>query len=50
MAQELLSNKNLVHGKIRIGFTPDEEVGCGVDFFDVEALAQTMPIPWTAAI
>ena len=31
MAQELLSNKNLVHGKIRIGFTPDEEVGCGVD-------------------
>ena len=36
MAQELLSNKNLVHGKIRIGFTPDEEVGCGVDFFDVE--------------
>ena len=36
MAQELLFNKNLVHGKIRIGFTPDEEVGCGVDFFDVE--------------
>mgnify|MGYP002552300519 CR=1 FL=1 len=36
MAQELLSNKNLVHGKIRIGFTPDEEVGRGADFFDVE--------------
>ena len=38
MAQDLLSNKNLVHGNIRIGFTPDEEVGCGVDFFDVEGL------------
>ena len=25
------------HGKIRIGFTPDEEVGRGVDFFDVKA-------------
>lgn len=25
------------HGKIRIGFTPDEEVGRGVDLFDVAA-------------
>ena len=26
----------VAHGKIRIGFTPDEEVGRGVDYFDVE--------------
>ena len=24
------------HGTIKIGFTPDEEIGCGVDFFDVQ--------------
>lgn len=30
-----LSDKNLKHGKIRIGFTPDEEIGRGADLFDV---------------
>ncbi len=36
-AEYLLTHPELKHGKIRIGFTPDEEVGRGVDFFDVEA-------------
>ena len=36
MAEYLLSNPQIEHGEIKIGFTPDEEVGRGVDFFDVE--------------
>lgn len=36
LAQILLSNPDIKHGTIKIGFTPDEEVGRGVDFFDVE--------------
>lgn len=35
MAEYYLSHPELKHGKIRIGFTPDEEIGCGPDFFDV---------------
>ena len=35
MAEYLLSHPEIKHGKIRIGFTPDEEVGRGVDYFDV---------------
>ena len=37
VAEYLLQHPEIPHGKIRIGFTPDEEVGRGVDFFDVEA-------------
>jgi len=36
-AEYLLTHPEIRHGKIRIGFTPDEEVGRGVDFFDVKA-------------
>lgn len=36
-AEYLLAHPEIRHGKIRIGFTPDEEVGRGVDYFDVEA-------------
>ena len=36
LADYLLSHPEIPHGKIRIGFTPDEEVGRGADFFDVE--------------
>ena len=36
-AEYLLAHPEIKHGKIRIGFTPDEEVGRGVDFFDVRA-------------
>lgn len=33
----ILAHPELPHGKICIGFTPDEEIGKGVDFFDVKA-------------
>ena len=36
MAQTLLAHPEKEHGTIRIAFTPDEEVGRGVDHFDVE--------------
>jgi len=32
----LLEHPEIKHGTIKIGFTPDEEVGSGVDHFDVE--------------
>lgn len=31
----LLENPSLPHGKIRVAFTPDEEIGRGTDHFDV---------------
>jgi tripeptide aminopeptidase len=34
-AQTLVNNPSLLHGDIRIGFTPDEEVGAGTKFFDI---------------
>ncbi len=37
LAQRLLAPDAPEHGTIRIGFTPDEEVGHGVDLFDVSA-------------
>ena len=36
-AEYLITHPEIAHGKIRIGFTPDEEVGRGVDYFDVAA-------------
>ena len=36
MAQTLLAHPEKEHGTIRIAVTPDEEVGRGVDHFDVE--------------
>ena len=36
LADRIIS-ENIPHGKILIGFTPDEEVGSGADYFDVEA-------------
>ena len=35
-AEYLLTHPEVKHGTVKIGFTPDEEIGCGVDFFDVE--------------
>jgi tripeptide aminopeptidase len=32
----IINNPEIKHGTIRIGFTPDEEVGRGADHFDVE--------------
>lgn len=31
----LIQNPQIKHGKIRVGFTPDEEIGRGADLFDV---------------
>lgn len=36
MAKYLLEHPEIEHGTIKIAFTPDEEVGRGADFFDVE--------------
>ncbi len=35
-AEFLLKSKDIIHGKIRLGFTPDEEIGKGTDHFDVK--------------
>ena len=34
-AEHLMFDANVPHGPIRVGFTPDEEVGRGTQFFDV---------------
>ncbi|MEN8136992.1 MAG: peptidase T [Bacteroidota bacterium] len=34
--EEMIADDSIKHGKIRIGFTPDEEVGRGADLFDVD--------------
>ena len=36
-AEYLIQHPEVRHGKIRIAFTPDEEIGRGVDYFDVGA-------------
>lgn len=35
-AEHLLKHPEIPHGKLRIGFTPDEEIGEGADHFDVK--------------
>ena len=35
-AEYIMSHPEFLHGTIKIGFTPDEEIGRGVDKFDVE--------------
>lgn len=35
-AEILIKSKEIKHGKIRLGFTPDEEIGKGTDHFDVK--------------
>ncbi len=34
--QTLLNNPKLLHGDIRVGFTPDEEIGAGTKYFDIK--------------
>lgn len=41
----LINHPEIPHGTIRIGFTPDEEIGKGVDYFDVKNLMLTLLIP-----
>ena len=38
LAQELMQNSSIIHGDVRILFTPDEEVGRGVDKLDMNKL------------
>jgi tripeptide aminopeptidase len=38
LAEELLQNKKIKHGPVRICFTPDEEIGRGVAKLDLEML------------
>ncbi len=40
-AEYLLAHPEIVHGPIKIAFTPDEEVGRGTKFFDVAAFGAT---------
>jgi len=35
-AEYLIQHPEIKHGKIRLGFTPDEEIGAGADCFDVK--------------
>jgi len=35
----LLAHPEIAHGPVRIGFTPDEEVGAGTKYFDVDRFA-----------
>ncbi len=37
MAETLYRHPEIKHGRIKIGFTPDEEIGRGADLFDVKA-------------
>ena len=32
----LVNNPQIRHGDIMVAFTPDEEIGCGADYFDVD--------------
>ena len=36
MAERLINDDSIKHGRVVIGFTPDEEIGRGADFFDVQ--------------
>lgn len=36
LAERLMAHPEIPHGKIRIGFTPDEEIGIGTSHFSVE--------------
>jgi len=35
-AERILNSKDIKHGRIRLGFTPDEEIGKGTDHFDIK--------------
>ncbi|MBI5608212.1 MAG: peptidase T [Deltaproteobacteria bacterium] len=39
VAEYLLAHPEIPHGTLRLGFTPDEEVGDGTKYFDVERFA-----------
>lgn len=39
LAEYLLAHPEFPHGTVKIGFTPDEEIGRGADLFDVKGFA-----------
>ena len=41
MAEYLLSHRDVPHGKLRIGFTPDEEVGGGAQYLKIKEFGAT---------
>jgi len=34
--EHLIANPGILHGDIKIGFTPDEEIGAGTKYFDIQ--------------
>jgi len=46
LANYLMGHPEYRHGKIRILFTPDEEIGRGVDQLDMQRLGRTSAIRW----
>ena len=36
MIETIMKDKTIEHGEIKIAFTPDEEIGSGIDYFNVE--------------
>lgn len=49
-AAYLLKHREIPHGTLRIGFTPDEEVGQGVKHFDVKAFGADYAYTFDGAI
>ncbi len=47
--EHLIQHPEIKHGKIRVAFTPDEEIGRGAHKFDVNEFGAIGPIPWMAA-
>ena len=41
----LINNPQIKHGTIRVGFTPDEEIGRGAHKFDVEKFGEYIYLP-----
>lgn len=41
MAYRLMTDDSIKHGTVKVGFTPDEEIGRGADHFDVEKFGAT---------
>ncbi len=39
MAETIMKDKSIEHGEIKIAFTPDEEIGSGIEYFNVEGFS-----------
>lgn len=42
----LVQHPEIKHGRIAVCFTPDEEIGEGVDHFDLKKFGAKLPILW----